>query len=293
MIYTISNEKMTVQINSTGAQLWSVKSNCDGCEYLWQGDPAFWSMRATVLFPICGRLFGGKYTWEGKEYEMVLHGIVKNAEFEMVAQSETAITFEKKADDETKAIYPFDFTFRLTYSLDGLTLRETAEIINTGAGVLPFSFGGHPGFNVPLGGKGAFTDYYMEFSDATAPRRLNFSPTCFLSGGDTELPLRDGKILPLRHDMFDDDAIFIRQMADSVTLKSDATSKSVTLTYPGFRFLGFWHRPKAEAPYVCIEPWYGIPSTDGIVDDFSHKQAMDLLPAGERKELSFSISITE
>ena len=293
MIYTISNDKLTVQVNSQGAQLWSVKTNCDDCEYLWQGDAAYWAMRATVLFPICGRLFGGKYTWEGKEYEMVIHGIVKNAEFRLVNQGPNFIILEKTADEETRAAYPFDFKLRLSYRLEGLTLHEYAEITNTGKGDLPFSFGGHPGFNVPMNGIGNFTDYYLEFSSATEPKRLLFSPTCFLNGRDEPLPLENGRTLPLRHDLFDDDAIFIRQMADSVTLKSKCTTKSVTLTYPGFRFLGFWHKPKTEAPYVCIEPWYGIPSTDGTVDDFSHKQAMDLLPAGTSQTLTFSIRITE
>lgn len=293
MIYTIANDKLTVQVDTVGAQLMSLKTNLDGCEYLWQGDPTYWKNRATVLFPICGRLFEGKYTWKDKTYEMVIHGIVKEAEFSLVKLDKSSITLEKSADDTTRASYPFDFTFRVTYSLDGLTLTERAEVVNTGDGVLPFSFGGHPGFNVPLDGKGRFEDYKVEFSGKAQPRRLLFSPTCFLTGKDEDLPLQDGTTVALRHNWFDDDAVFIKGMAESVTLKSPVTTKSVTVSYPGFRYLGFWHKPKTEAPYLCIEPWYGIPSTDGQVDDFAYKQSMDQLPAGQSREFSFTITLTE
>ncbi|MBE6766508.1 MAG: aldose 1-epimerase family protein, partial [Ruminococcaceae bacterium] len=57
MLITIKNDKIEVAIDTMGAQLMSIKS--DGCEYLWQGDPAYWSNRAPNLFPYIARLTEG------------------------------------------------------------------------------------------------------------------------------------------------------------------------------------------------------------------------------------------
>ena len=64
MIHKIENEFLSVEINSLGAELFSVKSKKTGVEYLWQGNANYWKSRATVLFPVCGRIFSGKYTFK-------------------------------------------------------------------------------------------------------------------------------------------------------------------------------------------------------------------------------------
>ena len=45
MNYKISNNHLTVEISDRGAELQSIKGS-DGTEYLWQGDPKYWSDRA-------------------------------------------------------------------------------------------------------------------------------------------------------------------------------------------------------------------------------------------------------
>lgn len=57
--------------------------------------------------------------------------------------------------------------------------------------------------------------------------------------------------------------------------------------------LGLWHKPKSNAPYICIEPWHGIPSDDGVVDDFKEKQQMIRLNANKRYDNSYTIKIIE
>lgn len=66
MNYTIFNDFLEVTVSDVGAELMSVKSKKDGTEYLWQGDPAFWAGRAYNLFPICGRLTEGRYTFKAR-----------------------------------------------------------------------------------------------------------------------------------------------------------------------------------------------------------------------------------
>ena len=109
MIYTIENEYLKVQVSSLGAELMSIVNKTNGGEYLWQGDKKYWGGRAPVMFPICGRLYDGKYTYLGKEYTMPNHGIARASEFTLKSASLESITLELKANEQTKAHYPFDF----------------------------------------------------------------------------------------------------------------------------------------------------------------------------------------
>ena len=68
-------------------------------------------------------------------------------------------------------------------------------------------------------------------------------------------------------------------------------SEGPPFSYPGFPYLGFWHKPKTEAPYLCIEPWHGLPSDEGVVDDLDTKHDMVRLPAGLYWETQFDIAI--
>ena len=293
MNYTIENEALRVEIADRGAELMSIVGKKTGFEYLWQGDATYWASRATVLFPICGRLTDGKYTYEGKEYEMVLHGFSKLQTHRVVEQKADAITFELSATEETRAIYPFDFIFRVTYTLDGATVRTTLAVENAGKGDLPFSIGGHPGFNVPFVTGESFDDYYMEFKCAKPTEKLIMSPTCYYTGKNEPFALRDGRFLDLKHSLFDNDAIFLEGMCNTVSLKSKKNDRAVTVHFEDMTHLGFWHKPKTEAPYVCIEPWHGVPAYDGKVDDFATKNEMMHLPEGKSYSTYFDISITE
>ena len=286
MIYTLKNNLLTVEISTLGAQIMSVKK--DGCEYIWQGNPEFWASRTPLLFPVCGRFFGGKYTYEGKEYQMNLHGFVRNLEMNVVSANNTEIVFSLCQNEETLAIYPFDFEFIVSYVLDNDKISSHVEIRNTGDKVLPATFGAHPGFNVPLD-EGSFEDYYLEFGEDCTPNELVFSDTCFNTGKKRAMELKDGNKLPLSHSLFDIDAIFMDRIAPEVTLKSDKSKRSVTMRYPQMPYLGIWHKPRTSAPYVCIEPWCGLPSFDGQVDDMSTKCDMFHILPNRCKKISYEI----
>lgn len=288
MQYILKNDQLTVTLSDHGAEMTSVKRG--SCEYVWQGDPTYWSGQAPLLFPICGRLFEQTYTYEGNTYRQGTHGFVRASDFEVLSATDTEIVFVLKANDETHANYPFDFELTVTYRLEGSCLTTTADIRNTGNEILPATFGGHPGFNVPLDGNGDFSDYYLEFGEACSPDEILMTPTCFLTGKRRAYPLTDGKRLPLSHDLFAIDAIFMSRIADTVTLKSEKSARSVTLRYPDMPYLGIWHAPRTDAPYVCIEPWCGLPAYDQTIEDFSEKPDMFRICPGDTKTVSFSVS---
>lgn len=293
MEYILENEQLKVTVSDAGAEIRSIVGKKTGTEYLWQGDPTYWSGRAPVLFPICGRLTEGKYTWKGQTYEMNLHGFARRSVFTAEKVGDHTVTFLFTANEETKKMYPFDFEFRMTYTLTDSTVECRYDVKNEKESDLPFAVGGHPGFNVPMEAGKKFEDYRLEFACAKEARELVFSDTCFDTGKTRAFPLEEGRILPLRHSLFDIDAVFLTDMCHKVTLGTPGGTRSLTLSFKGFPHVGFWHKPRTKAPYVCIEPWCSVPSPDGVIDDFATKKELTHLKKGESYTNAFEITICE
>ena len=263
---TIKNNYLTVEIQEKGAQLWSIK-DASGHEYLWQGDPAYWEDRAPNLFPYIARLTQGKYTLKGETYHMDIHGFAKDTIFETEQPSDSKVVFHIVNTEETYKQYPFSFQFEISYELVDKKLLVTYKAKNEDEKVMYFGVGGHPGFQVPMEDGLAFEDYYLEFDTVEEAKRVGFSEDCFVTGDNELFPLEDGKCLPLHHNMFDDDAIVLVDMARGVKLSSKKGNKAIHVTYPNMPYLGLWHWPKTDAPYICIEPWSSLPSRKDIVED--------------------------
>ncbi len=287
--FVLKNEELVVTFSTHGAEMISVKRG--DCEYIWQGDPTYWKGKAPMLFPICGRLYGGKYTYGGTVFELPNHGFMRNSEFRMVDIADDCISFALEANAATREVYPFEFSLTVTHLLQGSCVFTQVTVQNNSATeTLPATFGAHPGFNVPLDGKGSFDDYYVEFGEVCSPDEIVQTENGFLTGHRRAYPLIDGKRIPLRHSLFDIDSTFLSRVAGSVTLKSNLTDRSVTLTYPDMPYLGIWHAPRTDAPYLCIEPWCGLPAFDGITDNIATKADMFRIPPANEKSIAFSIA---
>lgn len=290
MIYEIENEYMKVSVDVIGAELKSVLRKDGNIEHLWQGDEKYWTSRSPILFPIVGRLFEGRYSLNGKEYEMNPHGLLRKSKFALVDKTCKKMTFAYSANDDTFARYPFKFVFTVEYSLCKNSLSVTYSVKNVGKEKMYFGLGGHPGFNVPFDG-GKFEDYYIETATKVDPKRLTLSENYLMSGNSVDYPLENGRIMRLRHDMFDNDAVILEGAGNEVTLKSDKTEKSITVKFPNMPFVGFWHAVKTDAPYVCIEPWENLPSVDGKVEKLTDKRNIGSLGAGETYNSTINITL--
>lgn len=290
MNYTIENDFLTVSVSDLGAELMSIKSK-DGCEYLWQGDTKYWGGRAPIMFPICGRLFEGKYTYLGNSYTMPNHGIARSSLFTLKAISGDSLTLQLKSSEETKASYPFDFTFDVTFALKDSALCVKYTVKNEDEKELIFGLGGHPAFNVPINNEGYFEDYYVDFGKKCDAVRVDFSPSCFVTHNDKPYQSSGTRRIDLWHDLFDNDAIFLYNTTKQITLASDRSKRSVTLKFDRMKYVGLWHAVKTDAPYLCIEPWTSIPATDGKIDNLSTKEEMYHLPKGYTYNCSYSIII--
>lgn len=290
MLYTIDNGCLKLTVDSMGAQIMNLVSR-DGTEYIWQGDPNTWKSRSPVLFPFIGRLTDNTYRYKGKVYPLTIHGFAKLHEFAVTEQTIDTLTFELCSNDQTLEQYPFDFVFRVIHKLKENTLSITYSVTNKSNEVMPYAIGGHPGFNVPLMDGETFEDYDLVFGAPCQPSRIGFTETCYVSDHDTPFPLEDGVRLPLRHDMFDDDAIVLKHAAREVTLKSRVFGRGVKASYPDMPYIGFWHWPKAETPYVCIEPWSSLPSRQDVVEEFSCKSDMLQLAPGATRDTTWTVTV--
>lgn len=290
MIYILENDKLRVKVSNLGAELQSIRRVEDGTEYLWQGDAQYWARRASNLFPVCGRLWDNKYVYDGKTYEMGSHGFARGKEWEVVRQTTNALTLQLKPDEETTATYPFRFVLEMTYTLGEDSLAVTTIVRNEDDKVLPFSVGGHPGFNVPLSEGTRYEDYKLVFDEECQPLRFVNDQNCFHLGKMAAFPLEYDRVLPLQHSLFDDDAIFLEGTCGGVTLRSDKTERSVHVAFPDSPYLGIWHTPKSEAPFVCLEPWVQSPSPAGRVEDILEKAAMIHLEPGAVYRNTYTIT---
>lgn len=288
MLITIKNDKLTVNIASRGAELQSIR-NQTGTEYLWQGDPTYWSDRALNIFPYVARLTKERYRFQGKEYQMPIHGFLSYAETEVTKRGEDYAVFTLDASEETRRHYPFEFRYQLRYELIGDELRVTTQVTNQDDQTMYFGFGGHPGFRVPLEDDLQFEDYYLDFQRETKPVRIGFTEDCFLNGMDEVYELEQGRYLPLTHDLFDQDAIVLREMNHQVTLLSKKGTRKITVTFPDLDYLGIWHRPQTDAPYVCLEPWSSLPAREDVIEDFEEQENLISLVAGGTYQNTWSM----
>jgi galactose mutarotase-like enzyme len=279
MLITLHNTNLTFTVDTLGAQMMSLKS--EDREYLWQGDPQYWADRAPTLFPFIGRLTNNRYRFHGTEYNMGIHGFAAKMEFAVTEQEENRLTLCLSSSPATKKNYPFDFTFWITYRLEANTVRISYKVQNRGKDTMPFGIGGHPGFRVPLEAGEQFSDYYLEFSQPCQPDRVGFTPAVYLSGQDIPYGLEEDRRIRLKHSLFDDDAIILKNMDRQITLRSEKSGRGVTVTYPQMPYLGIWHMPKTDAPYVCIEPWSSLPARQDVVEEFSCKSDLIQLEPGD------------
>ena len=293
MIYTIENKLLKVSVDTSGAQLHSVYSKASKTEYIWQGDPAYWSGRAYNLFPFIGRRYKNLYSYDGELYTSRPHGLARYYLFRIESRTATKLTMVFSDDDESLLEFPFRFEFRVEFTLEDAALKVRYIVTNLDDKTLICSFGGHPGINIPFG-NGNFEDYYLEFSEKTnVQRQLLSISDRFMADKAVPYPLQDGVKLPLQHNLFDHDAIILSNTSREVYVKCDKEEKYVSLRYDDYKYIGFWHPGKTNAPFVCLEPWSALPATDGIIETLETKEDMTHVPAKESAEKSYVLEIHE
>jgi galactose mutarotase-like enzyme len=278
MLSTIENGTLRAGVKSKGAELSSIKNIASGREFIWQGDPDIWSPQSPLLFPIVGRVNGGVYRLGGKQYEMPKHGFARNSEFELVKVETAKLIYEMTDSDETEKFYPYKFALRIIYTLDENTLKVGFEVENRNDSRIYFSIGAHPAFACPVEREVRLEDYYLEFEEDETAGRWYIEDGAL--GRCDEKFLDNEKRIGITNELFKDDALIFKGLkSSSVRLRCEKSDREVRIDFPGFKYLGIW--AKAGAPYVCIEPWFGLDDNRGFGGDFSEKEGIEKLETGQ------------
>lgn len=292
MQYSIENKHLKITVKQTGAELCQIQSTVTGKDFMWNADPSVWSSYAPVLFPVIGAIKNGFVKYNGQQYAVPRHGFIRNnANVTLANQTSDSLTFALKSSEETLAIYPFEFEFRITYKLVDSKVVVSHHITNHGSGEMLFSLGGHPAFKCPLHDDEVYDDYYLEF-EAVETDATWLLEKDGLVGNQTKPVLENTNVLHLNSHLFDKDALIFKHLISrQVSLRSTKSGQVITLHYEDFPYLGIWAKPGGH--FVCIEPWLGIADSADSDQNFETKEGILKLEAGQTFEAAFTIEISE
>jgi len=288
---TLENDFLFIQIKNKGAEICSIFNKQARVEHLWQANPDVWSRHAPILFPIVGQINGGTFENKNQTFKLSQHGFARDMDFKLINKFEDSLVYELKSSGETLTHYPWDFNLVVKYTLKENQLEIRYKVENTDSDKLYFSIGAHPGFNCPFSAEENFEDYYLEFSSKETSDRILFQ-NGVLTGDVSKNYLNETREIPLSYDLFKDDAlIFENLQSNKITLKSRKNFHFVEVGFEGFPYLGIWSKPNAKAPFVCIEPWFGITDTKNDEQDFKDKRGRLSLDPEQKFECSFSVTV--
>lgn len=284
----IQNDELKALINFRGAELTSLVKKSSNREYIWQADPKHWARHAPVLFPIVGRLKNDEFLYEGSRYSLTQHGFARDLEFACVEEKSNEATFKLSSNRETRLAYPFKFNLFIRYKLNSNRLEVHYEVENKDPHDLYFSIGGHPAFNCPLRAGEKRSDYTLVFGDIE-----NLETQVLKEGirsGETRNILKNSRELEISDMLFDNDALIFSQLKSNEITLQKGGEKFLTVHFDGFPYLGIWSKNR-NAPFVCIEPWYGIADRENHDYEFSKKEGVIPLESKAKFFAKFELEI--
>ena len=282
MTTTIKNSNLSAEINPFGAELISLKSN-NNKEYIWEGNPDFWGKHSPVLFPIVGTLKNNSFLYEGTQYQLSRHGFARDMTFKLIEKKENSATFSIKSSVETLKKYPFEFELQLIYTLHNSNLDIEYKVINTGKSKMHFSIGAHPAFALA----GNFENYSIAF-EKEEPLKYYLLENDLISS-KTATMQSNQKQIPLTYDFFENDALIFKKLQSNALTILEDSNPVLTVHFEDFPSLGIW--TKMNAPFLCIEPWFGYSDTNENSGNLFEKEGIQVLNKDQTFQAKFSIEI--
>lgn len=289
-VYSLENARLRVGVDTLGAELKSLKNVESGREYMWDAKPEYWKRTSPVLFPVVGSLNNGCYRYDGKEYPMSQHGFARDMEFELLRQTGDELVFVLKSGKETLEKYPFDFELEIGYRIDENNVVISWRVKNCGNKDMHFSIGGHPAFLCPIHDGDAQTDYQILFDTSDTIISGVIGNNGALSLRKKAYVLNNG-YMNITADLFDDDALIVEDnQAHRVSLCDKQGQPYLTVRFDAPLF-GLWSPAKKNAPFVCIEPWYGRCDKDNFTGDLSEREWGNKLLPAEQFYAEYTVTI--
>lgn len=281
MITTISNSTLKASINHAGAELISLKDNQK--EYIWEGNPEFWGKHSPVLFPIVGTLKNNTYKVHEKEYQLTRHGFARDMEFQLIEKTGNSAVFSLESNEETLKKYPFEFELQLVYTIENTSLNIEYIVINRSEKKMPFSIGAHPAIALPE----SFENYAFKFEKHES-LKYNLLENDLISN-KTETLKTVNNVIPLSYKLFENDALVFKTLESTSLTILENSKPYVQVDFEDFPSLGIW--TKDQAPFVCIEPWFGYSDTAENSGDLFKKEGILILDIDQSFHSKFSIKI--
>lgn len=281
----IENENYRVEIIEAGGEIQSFYDKKNGIEFMWQGSDEFWKGKNPSLFPLVGNTYSKEYVWNGKTYAMKNHGLIRYLNLQCVSQSEDTIVMESRANEETLAQYPFDYTFQIAYTLRNNALDIVYTITNNGDDVMPFSFGLHPGFNVPLLENEKFEDYKVVFANPEKMNQIVFHNVDQVHEESVEM-----REWQLNYADFEKYATLVYRDVKSPYVELCGPAHKIRVTTAGYPFFAIW-TAKKDAPFLCLEPWYGHADFEKVDVPFEKREGTICLSPKKKFTTSYTISL--
>ena len=283
-VFQLQNNDLTIKVKSFGAELYSVFSSKNKIEYIWQASQELWPRHAPNLFPIVGKLKDNSFSYLNNNYQLPQHGFARDSDFICVEETESKLTFELTANEETLKHYPFHFSLQISYTLTDNNLITSYKIFNPSNSEIYFSVGAHPAFNCPLQTSETFEDYNLIFPTKNE-LVINTLNDGLIKNNTKTISLNENK-LKVSKTLFDNDAlVFMNSQIENVSLISNKTKHGVTMKCTNWPFFGIWTKKNSEK-FICLEPWFGIADSETTNSNFTNKTGIiKLLP-----ELNFDCS---
>ncbi|MBU3161000.1 aldose 1-epimerase family protein [Clostridium frigoris] len=272
---TLENEFLVINAKNEGAELISIFLKKDKIEYLWQGDPNYWRFHAPICFPIIGSLIKDTCFVDDKPYKMTVHGFARDMNFDIYKQEKDSVSFILRSNDETLKKYPCKFSLIISYKLVGNKLTVFYEVRNEDNKDIYFSIGAHTAFNCPVKPELNFEDYYLSFKEKQKIEPYLLS-SGFLSDKKKVLFEKTDRI-DVSKELFENDVIVLENLKNKeITLGTDKNDHKVTVSFEDFPYFATWTKPTG-APFICIEPWFGLPDSAGLSVELKNKKGIQKL----------------
>lgn len=291
----LKNENLKIEVNLHGAELKSLYNMDTDTEYLWCADPAYWNRTSPVLFPFVGGVKNGVYRHNGEEYRIGQHGFARDREFALVSRTEDTVWFSLEDDESSRMIYPFAFRLEIGYQLLKDGVKVMWRVKNPAETDMCFSIGAHPAFNCPLRKGEKQTDYSIRLQGGDGNDVEAFVNTIFGQGGTVTaehetVELNHG-LLSITEHTFDNDAKVIENaQVQRVALIDESGEETLAVEFDA-PLVGIWSPPKKNAPFVCIEPWYGRCDSEVFAGELKDREWEQVLKPGEEFAAEYKIRV--
>jgi len=294
MNYFIENEELIVRIDSFGAEVKSVLNKHNYREYMWYGDSDFWGRTSPVLFPIVGSVKDKKFTYKGVDYPMGQHGFARDSEFSLLNKEKDKISFSLISSEDTIARYPFKFELIITYTLSESSLSVEWTVKNTDDTTMYFSIGAHPAFLCPVHGENSKEGYKLYFEGVDEIRHHGNTRDTGLSTmyENLALPLEDNRAV-ISRDFFDRCTYIIEGNQTKLVGLEDTRGNRILDVIFDTPLFAIWSPEEKNAPFLCIEPWYGRADATDFEGDFSQRDYTNILGANEVFDGGYSMKFYE